>query len=635
VTGRSEGYHTMLAFDIALSRATPLPVVEAAHAIGRALQACGCQVDVMEDRLPAVRANRVTLVLAPHEVYPNLEASPGELDRSLANTILICTARPSAVGWDRSLRYATRARAVLDISDAGVTAFATAGLPVQRFRIGYEPTIDLSVGGIETRPLDVVFLGTATPRRLRLMGAAAPFLSRHDIDLRFTEGVASRANPVDGFVSGDAKYRLLAGAKIALNLHPADDPLFEWLRVREAIANGCLLVSELSSGATPLDPGRHFVSVDHGHLGATLERLLDEPARLEEIRATGAAFFREDVRLVDSAQTILEAAEGHARRRRHAPPSTESSGAGPAADPATPTVIDPIHAEIIRQNAVLKRLFVEIRGLRREVAHVRHSVEDPGAPLVRTTTTPGWDASTPREVSVIVTLYNYGRFVREAIESALASEDVGVEVIVIDDRSADDGPSIVHQLIEERPDAAIRFLEQRVNTGVQRARNLAFAQARSPFAFVLDADNAVYPRGIAKLRDALARDRDAAFAYGIIERFNDEGSLGLMGLEGWDERRLARSHYIDAMALVRVDVWREVGGYVTDPALELGWEDYDLWLNFASHGYRGVHVREIIGRYRVHGISSLAITTLDTDDLMGRLQARHSRFFRAARPDST
>jgi glycosyltransferase involved in cell wall biosynthesis len=205
---------------------------------------------------------------------------------------------------------------------------------------------------------------------------------------------------------------------------------------------------------------------------------------------------------------------------------------------------------------------------------------------------------------------------------------VAVEVIVIDDRSADDGPNVVHALIQERPETAIRFLEQRVNTGVQRARNLAFAESRAPFAFVLDADNVIYPRGIAKLRDGLLSDPDAAFAYGIIERFTDEGSLGLMGIEGWDERRLARSHYIDAMALVRVDAWREVGGYVTDPALELGWEDYDLWLNFASHGYRGVHTREIVGRYRVHGVSSLAITTLDTEELMGRLQARHSRFFR-------
>ena len=51
-------------------------------------------------------------------------------------------------------------------------------------------------------------------------------------------------------------------------------------------------------------------------------------------------------------------------------------------------------------------------------------------------------------------------------------------------------------------------------------------------------------------------------------------------------------------------------------------------LHTFGSGHSELIAREIIGRYRVHGISSLAITTLDTEDLMGRLQARHARFFR-------
>lgn len=47
---------------------------------------------------------------------------------------------------------------------------------------------------------------------------------------------------------------------------------------------------------------------------------------------------------------------------------------------------------------------------------------------------------------------------------------------------------------------------------------------------MLDADNIVYPRGIAKLRDALIGDPEAAFAYGIIERFGEDGGIDLMGL---------------------------------------------------------------------------------------------------------
>ena len=625
--------------DILLSASTPLPVVEAAHGIGRALAESGCSVEIVEDRLPPFDPERATLVIGPHEVYPYLAMGPGELDEALARTVLICTARPSAPAWQRTLRYAEKAGAVLDISDAGVTAFAAAGITAQRFRLGYEAANDHSSGGIETRPLDVAFLGSTTPRRERIVAAAAASLSRRDIDLRFTEGVASRTNPVDGFLSGDEKYRLLAATKIVLNLHPSDDPLFEWFRAQDALTNGCLFVSELSSGATPLDPGLHFVSVNHSHLGPTLDRLLDEPDRLEQIRATGSEFFRQHVRLIDEIQTVRAAVSDlpeSVPQRIAAPDRSEDEVllAGDGDDDGEGGGPISAAAVSLRQNAVLKRLFVEIRSLRREVAHVRHAVEAPGEPLVRISSTPGWEAAGDVDVSVIVTLHNYARFVREAIETSLASEGVKVEVVVIDDRSADEGPTVIRDLMRERKDEAILFLEQRVNTGVQRARNLAFSHARGPFAFVLDADNVVYPRGIAKLRESLSTDAGSAFAYGIIERFNEAGGLGLMGVEGWDERRLARSHYIDAMALVRVDAWREVGGYVTDPALELGWEDYDLWLNFASHGYRGIHVREIVGRYRVHGISSLAITSLDTEELMQRLQARHAQFFHSVSDDA-
>lgn len=607
-----------------------LPAEAVARGLARALAAIGVDVSTADDGLPPVEAGSVNLVVAPHEVLPGVELEPDELAARLARTIIVSTARPSSGRWRRALRYAHASAAVLDISDAGVAAYASVGLAARRLRLGYDASQDRSSGGIETRPLDVVFLGRSTPRRLAIMAAAARHLSRRHVDLRLTDGVASRASAETDFVSGTEKDHLLASAKIVLNIHPDDDPLFEWMRAQSALSNGCLYVSELSSGATPLDPGRHFVSVNHTHLGATLDRLLEEPERLEQIRATGAEFFRTQVRLEDEVADVAEiaasAAQGAVARAPSLPPAADDEASDDEETPITSD--DALLATIQRQNGVLKRLFVEIRSLRREVAHVRHAVEDPGEPLLRVESTPAWESDAAHDVTVVISLYNYGRFVREAIESALASEGVSVEVVVIDDHSSDDGPAVVRQLMAERPDAAIRLLEQRVNTGAQRARNLAFTHARSPLAFVLDADNAVYPNGIAKLREGLQRDEGAAFAYGIIERFGAEGGIDLMGLEGWDERRLAQSHYIDAMALIRVDAWNEVGGYVTDPALELGWEDYDLWLSFASHGYRGLHVREIVGRYRVHGISSLAITSLDTDELRQRLEERHAQFFR-------
>ena len=258
-----------------------------------------------------------------------------------------------------------------------------------------------------------------------------------------------------------------------------------------------------------------------------------------------------------------------------------------------------------------------------------------GAPAITQTPAAGARDAVAPDVSVLISVHNYGRFVRGAMESALGSRGVRVELVVIDDASTDGSPQVVREFMAEHPDAAITFVEQRINTGVQRARNLAFTVARAPFVFVLDADNLVFPDGIAKLRRALEDDPAAGYAYGLMERFGDARSLGVMNTGAWDAARLAEDHYIDAMALVRVDGWQQVGGYVTEQSMELGWEDYDLWLSFAMAGMHGAYVREFVGRYRVHGVSSLTVTTLDTATLRARLQERHAAFFAGQQaPDS-
>ena len=78
-----------------------------------------------------------------------------------------------------------------------------------------------------------------------------------------------------------------------------------------------------------------------------------------------------------------------------------------------------------------------------------------------------------------------------------------------------------------------------------------------------------------------------------------------MGAQVWDPDRLARMNYIDAMALIRVEAWSEVGGYTS----MRGWEDYDLWCKFVEAGRYGIQVANILGRYRVHHTSMLRTVT--------------------------
>lgn len=210
-------------------------------------------------------------------------------------------------------------------------------------------------------------------------------------------------------------------------------------------------------------------------------------------------------------------------------------------------------------------------------------------------------------VTVAVSLHNYGRFIVDALESIASQTLARIELVIVDDASTDRGPERTTRWLHRHGRRFIRarLLRRVTNAGLAAARNLALADARAPHFFVLDADNALYPRCLERLAAALAADRTCAFAYPVIETFGDTRSL--IGTPVWSRARLAGGNYIDAMAMLRTARLRAIGGYARMAVP--GWEDYDLWCRMAEYGWTGVRVPEILARYRTHGGSMLNTTT--------------------------
>ncbi len=84
-----------------------------------------------------------------------------------------------------------------------------------------------------------------------------------------------------------------------------------------------------------------------------------------------------------------------------------------------------------------------------------------------------------------------------------------------------------------------------------------------------------------------------------------------------------RGAYIDALAMIRIEAWREVGGY-EDPGF-YGWEDYDLWLALAERGRRASLVTSVVGRYREQAGSMRRISDIDMASNFVTLRERHPR----------
>jgi len=232
---------------------------------------------------------------------------------------------------------------------------------------------------------------------------------------------------------------------------------------------------------------------------------------------------------------------------------------------------------------------------------------------------------TAPHASVVVSLYNYGHYVTECLESVRIQTLEGLDLIVVDDCSTDGGGDEVARWLETAGERFNRYrlLRHVQNEGLASARNTAFEHARTEFVFVLDADNVLYPRCVQQLVTAL-RHCQADFAYCYVEKFGE--AIGLHNVRAWNPADLQHGNTIDAMVLLRRATWQAVGGYSAD--MTRGWEDFDLWFKIARINGWGVQVPEILARYRVHGQSMLTrVTNPRAEMLWADLRAKYPEFF--------
>lgn len=120
--------------------------------------------------------------------------------------------------------------------------------------------------------------------------------------------------------------------------------------------------------------------------------------------------------------------------------------------------------------------------------------------------------ATPVRVSIAISSYNYERFVRETIDSALAQTHPNVEVIVVDDGSTDGSWNII-----ESYGARITAVRS-VNRGQGSAYNIGFERSSGQWVLFLDSDDMLHPDTIERCLAAAQDDTSiVAFRLRLID----------------------------------------------------------------------------------------------------------------------
>ena len=120
-------------------------------------------------------------------------------------------------------------------------------------------------------------------------------------------------------------------------------------------------------------------------------------------------------------------------------------------------------------------------------------------------------------VSIVINNYNYGRYVGEAIKSALDQTFRGVEVIVVDDGSTDQSRDVIRSFGER----VIPVFQN--NGGQASAMNAGFSRSRGDLIIFLDADDAMLPATAQRVAETFRADETIAKIQYRMEVIDAQG----------------------------------------------------------------------------------------------------------------
>jgi len=210
------------------------------------------------------------------------------------------------------------------------------------------------------------------------------------------------------------------------------------------------------------------------------------------------------------------------------------------------------------------------------------------------------------KVTVLMSVYNGERYLREAVESILGQTFADLEFLIINDGSTDG----TREILESYTDSRIRVVHQ-ANIGIAAALNVGIRLANGEHIAGMDADDVSAPERLARQVELAREDPGvAAISTGArvlrtdreevrTPRFSDSTLPALL---------LEKNPLVSASVLLRRSALLDVGGYGEQYPYA---HDREMWLRLAWAGERFRVVEEPLYIIRKHS-ASVSVVHVET-----------------------
>jgi CMP-N-acetylneuraminic acid synthetase len=199
------------------------------------------------------------------------------------------------------------------------------------------------------------------------------------------------------------------------------------------------------------------------------------------------------------------------------------------------------------------------------------------------------------KVTVYITNYNYGRYLRQSVDSVLAQTLQDFELLIIDDGSTDESRSIMEQYADH---SQIKLIYQQ-NRGLNVTNNIALRLAHGHYIVRLDADDYFEPNALEAMAEILDMDPEVGLVfpdYYIADRHGTPLEA-MHRLDFGRDVTLLDLPAHGACTMIRRDFLLALGGYDENYSCQDG---YELWVKFTKR-HKVRNINRPLFHYRQHG----------------------------------
>ena len=208
--------------------------------------------------------------------------------------------------------------------------------------------------------------------------------------------------------------------------------------------------------------------------------------------------------------------------------------------------------------------------------------------------------STPR-VTVLMSVFNGARYLREAIDSILHQTFADFELLIIDDASSDDSVHIVRSFADPR----IRLLRNKINLGLTNSLNRGLHEARGEYIARQDADDRSHPRRLERQVTYLIAHPQVVLVGTQARTIDHKGKdIGRVAPKPTTPLGIAwlsvfSNPFFHTSVMFRREAIAQLGGY--DETFVYN-QDFELWSRvIGTHGV--ANLAEVLVDYRAHSES--------------------------------